>query len=352
MKLALAFLIAFLWSSSVQAQKDENEKRFLQYLASSEFRQQLAEAGVISDAYIELGCVDKSVQYQVKNIRGVNGIKLPIGATHPTAGIWRISYVAKRCGKEIQHNTWFKARAKGRPETIISVPGTTITDARLQFDLNGFLFATASQAADFKDCKQFKAINSNLISAPTKSKDKSGKQVTHWTETWTVRLCNQGIEIPIVFAQTEGTPGTSYVAKDHKKISSKEIDESKPLTMADFMSAMKKINASTNTASDLELMHHFAKTGFGEAQYFLAVTFLNGTKKIARDPLNVFYWAMHAALGGHAKAMHLVGSMYRAGIGITKDPYEALKWLKRSLKAGYKPAQKDIDSLALQGISG
>jgi len=89
----------------------------------------------------------------------------------------------------------------------------------------------------------------------------------------------------------------------------------------------------------------------GHALALFALGFLlfygggDGEGEIYADPNAAAPWLLHAAQRHVVPAQHLVGRMYRDGIGLPADPQKALEWTRRAAEVGMVPAQFDVGLL-------
>jgi TPR repeat protein len=67
------------------------------------------------------------------------------------------------------------------------------------------------------------------------------------------------------------------------------------------------------------------------------------------SPREIFHSNLREAERGNAKAMGILGLMYRRGLGCEKDQAEALKWLEKGAQKGDADAQNNLGFLYFQG---
>jgi len=58
---------------------------------------------------------------------------------------------------------------------------------------------------------------------------------------------------------------------------------------------------------------------------------------------------MHSAEQGNAKAQHLLGTMYRAGLGTEPDEYKGFEWCQRAAKDGLLETQFQLGLMYFDG---
>ena len=57
----------------------------------------------------------------------------------------------------------------------------------------------------------------------------------------------------------------------------------------------------------------------------------------------------HSAIRGNAQAQHILGVMYRKGLGVEPDEYTAFDWCKQAAENGLLEAQFQLGLMYLQG---
>jgi len=87
-----------------------------------------------------------------------------------------------------------------------------------------------------------------------------------------------------------------------------------------------------------------AELGNVDAQYSLGIRYLKGDE-VTKNPKNAVSWVRKAAEQDHAGAQYQLGVMYRDGIGVSKSESEAIKWLRLASSWGIAKAQRDLDAL-------
>ena len=83
-------------------------------------------------------------------------------------------------------------------DTTLPLPGKSIVDTKLQENSLFTVYMFAHRFAT-PDCKEFKIIDTNVVSEKVDNK---------WQEAWTVRACSKTATIPITFTHKEGENGT------------------------------------------------------------------------------------------------------------------------------------------------
>lgn len=91
-----------------------------------------------------------------------------------------------------------------------------------------------------------------------------------------------------------------------------------------------------------------AAAGDAAAQYSLGVALLQGDFG-APDLADGLSWVQAAATQGHSPAMARLGRLYRDGIGVPADPYQAVEWFRVAGEGGFLPARIDLALMLAAG---
>ncbi len=94
-----------------------------------------------------------------------------------------------------------------------------------------------------------------------------------------------------------------------------------------------------------------AEKGNPEAQYLLAVRYLNG-QGVEQSPTEAVNWLRRAAEQGHAGAQDSLGVRYATGQGIEQNDIEALRWFRKAAEQGHPVAQFNLGLAFAQGRGG
>lgn len=81
-----------------------------------------------------------------------------------------------------------------------------------------------------------------------------------------------------------------------------------------------------------------AQEGDADAQYTLANIYRNG-QGVSQDPVEAAKWMRKAADNGNIRAQNDLGVMYTAGEGVRQDEGQAVKWFTKSADQGNADAQ-------------
>ena len=91
-----------------------------------------------------------------------------------------------------------------------------------------------------------------------------------------------------------------------------------------------------------------AKQGERLAQYVLGVSYDTGLG-VNRNPEEAIRWYRAAAEQGHATAQFSLGSMYSEGDGVSQDFEEAIRWYQASAEQGHGHAQNNLGDMYSNG---
>lgn len=98
----------------------------------------------------------------------------------------------------------------------------------------------------------------------------------------------------------------------------------------------------------LELFRPLAENGDREAQYWLGHMYDAGLG-VERNPTEAIGWVRKSAEQGFTQAELRLGQMYRDGIGTLQDFEQAMKWLKRASAGGDRIAMRSVGELYERG---
>jgi localization factor PodJL len=71
---------------------------------------------------------------------------------------------------------------------------------------------------------------------------------------------------------------------------------------------------------------------------------------VARDPKQAVFWYERAALGGHVRAMHNLATLLASGANGKPDYASALRWYTEAAEAGFQDSQFNMGILLARGI--
>ena len=81
------------------------------------------------------------------------------------------------------------------------------------------------------------------------------------------------------------------------------------------------------------ILKRLAELGDVPSQFRLGWCYRRG-HGITKDPGEAFKWIRRAALGGHEEAMETLAGLYGRGEGTTKSVTDAVRWYERAARAG------------------
>ena len=120
-----------------------------------------------------------------------------------------------------------------------------------------------------------------------------------------------------------------------------------PLSAADS-DTQKDAGSSSDVAADE--LRELATAGDKKAAFNLANEYFYGTKKRKANPVLAVYWYRKAA-DAYPEAMFNYGICLEQGLGIERDPVEAVKCYKAAAEKNCKPAQYNYALFLKKGIS-
>jgi len=88
----------------------------------------------------------------------------------------------------------------------------------------------------------------------------------------------------------------------------------------------------------------FAKKGNANAQFDLALLYLNG-KGIQKDARRAFKWFHKAARKNHTEAKFQMGLNFLRARGVKRNTYLAAYWFKLASKSGHKIARSYLANI-------
>jgi uncharacterized protein len=99
----------------------------------------------------------------------------------------------------------------------------------------------------------------------------------------------------------------------------------------------------------LSTLRAYAKEGYREAQFPLAVLYHEGRGGLIKNGTEAAYWFRKAAEQGHAVAQFNLGVMLQYGQGVAKDDTEAAQWYRQAAEQGHAHAQCALGAMLLTG---
>lgn len=99
----------------------------------------------------------------------------------------------------------------------------------------------------------------------------------------------------------------------------------------------------------LSALRGYAKEGYREAQFPLAVLYHEGRAGLIKDGAEAAYWFRKAAEQGHAVSQFNLGVMLQNGHDVRKDEREAAHWYRQAAEQGDAHAQCALGVMLLMG---
>lgn len=96
--------------------------------------------------------------------------------------------------------------------------------------------------------------------------------------------------------------------------------------------------------------HKLAEQGNSEAQHNLGVCYGKGLG-VEKNPTEAVKWWIKSAEQGNAHAQFRLGHCYSWGLGVEQDDEKAKKWVFAALKFAQENNMKEVELLALELIS-
>lgn len=210
---ATLMFISSLHAETVNTNADlPNSKKTATYLHSRPMFEALYRLGVEQDRKFGLQLDCKS-QYNVQpySVSALSPIDFPDDKQNPTKGIWNFRYQLQRCGDSKFYNTLFFANSNGEaPTPRAYYPGSTNASPVLVKDAMLSAIMGAVVRSGLKDCKDFDVFDMRVTEPAhdVVEGDKTIKGV--WNEIWTLKVCNQAIDVAMTFIPDANGGGTSF----------------------------------------------------------------------------------------------------------------------------------------------
>ena len=99
----------------------------------------------------------------------------------------------------------------------------------------------------------------------------------------------------------------------------------------------------------VDKLHPLAVQGYAPAQSLLGTCYRNG-HGVDRDPELAVQWYRKAAEQNYAEAQHLMGLCYQLGVGEEKSPEQAVQWYRKAAEQNHAAAQNNLGVCYLTGI--
>ncbi len=206
----LCLLVALATASAARAAAPPLPPALSQLLVTPEHRAALLQAAHASDGPGMPAC--PSANYATT---GEIGILQPVqanGAGKVTAGTWKESVQESGCGTTRLLNALTSVQPDGTLQTLPLLPGSTITDPRLQQD--SVQYAAAGMGDMPPGCDEGGVLNTRFVGLdgqPPGTLPATGSPPKPWTEVWTLIACAKRAEVTMHF--TPDATGTDIRAE-------------------------------------------------------------------------------------------------------------------------------------------
>lgn len=100
------------------------------------------------------------------------------------------------------------------------------------------------------------------------------------------------------------------------------------------------------------LIHEAANAGLASAQLNMGILLERGRGGFAKDEAAAFLWLKAAADQNYARAYAYVGNAYDRGLGVDRDPAQAIEWWQRGAQAGERTSRYYLARAYLAGKDG
>jgi hypothetical protein len=223
MKKIIHILIAALIAStivSINAQADTvsttaeltNNKVATSYIYSRPLMERMFRLGLDEDKKFGLKQDCKS-QYQTTPVNTI--VMKPIvfseDKQNPVNGVWMTRYRIVRCGDEKIYNALFFANTTGdMPIAKAFFPGSTNAGPQLVSDAMRAAVTKALTQKNDRDCKTAYVFDMRVTEPAHKVVEAEKTFTGVWNELWTLDLCGQMIDVPMIFIPDANGGGTSF----------------------------------------------------------------------------------------------------------------------------------------------
>ena len=149
---------------------------------------------------------------------GEVGILVPVQTNaggRATAGVWKETVQATGCGMSRLLNALTTVQPDGTLQTDPLLPGSTITDPRLQQD--SVQYAAAGMGEMPAGCDEGGVLNTRFVELdgrPPGTRPTPGAAPRPWTEIWTLIACSRQVDVTMHFTpDSTGTDVRADLAK-------------------------------------------------------------------------------------------------------------------------------------------
>lgn len=100
---------------------------------------------------------------------------------------------------------------------------------------------------------------------------------------------------------------------------------------------------------DVASLRHRAEGGDPIAQFDLAKAYMAG-EAVTKDPKQALAWLRKSALQDYVGAQYALGRIYQQGVEIQEDQHEAANWFRKAARQQNKAAQDRLSEMLAQGL--
>lgn len=191
----------------------QRNKKALAYVYSPSMLETLRSIGVEQDKKLGLQVACKS-EHAVKpnGAMVLSPISFSEDKQNPVKGSWQIRYQIEGCGKSKIYNVSFTANSSGKmPTSKLDYPGSTLANPIIFHDAIGAAtIAALYKSGQSNDCKDAHIFDTHVTEPPHNIVGNDKTVANVWNETWTFKLCDKMVEIPIIFTQSPDGRGVKY----------------------------------------------------------------------------------------------------------------------------------------------
>lgn len=211
----LLTLAAAAYAESVKTTAElSSNKKTAAYIYGRPMQEAMYRLAIEQDKKFGLqqGCKSE-YKVQPYGISVLQPIDFPDDKQHPIKGIWKFRYQIQRCGDSKIYNTLFIASDDGKtlPTPRAFYPGSTNAGPLLIKDAMQSAVISAVVKSGQKDCKEIDVFDMRVTEKAHDVVDGGKTQHGVWGETWTLRLCQHLVDVPITFIPDATGGGTSFV---------------------------------------------------------------------------------------------------------------------------------------------
>ncbi|MEO7954505.1 MAG: tetratricopeptide repeat protein [Polaromonas sp.] len=118
---------------------------------------------------------------------------------------------------------------------------------------------------------------------------------------------------------------------------------------AERLEPFNSVYARTDYSSTYLTVKTLADEGSTSAQFELGRMFENGIG-VGRDPQQAVFWYGQAAAQGDAEAQTNLGVLYARGVGVPRNDGYAVAWFRKAAEQGLAKAQYDLGYMYAKGL--